>query len=91
MNTNNLKAKVLADLLDQRPESSGSEVESFVRKNRSMLRKVIRRGHSLEVIATKLNYKKRTLQKYLNLAGLFFRKPRVNKGRAIRPYKSRKK
>jgi len=60
-----------------------------VKAQRGLIRRAIRKGHSLGDIAAAVSLKPRTLQKYLSKSGLFFRKPRKNKGRVIRPYKPR--
>jgi len=67
-----------------------SETERFVHENRGLIRRAIRKGHTLRAIAMASNMGPRTLQKYLTKEGLFFRKPRKNKGSVIRPYKARK-
>ncbi len=77
-------------MLDRPAEKKLSEAAETVAKNRGLLRRAIRRGHSLSVIAAELKLSKRTLQRHLNLAGIFFRKPRTNSGTVVRPYKRRK-
>ena len=62
-----------------------------VDEHRSLIRQAIRKGHRLSALAQAINMKPRTLQKYLSKAGLFFRKPRKNKGVVIKPYKKREK
>jgi ribosome-binding protein aMBF1 (putative translation factor) len=82
---------VLSKLASSAPLKLLSEAEEVVTKYRSLIRRAIRAGHSLQALATELKLPKRTLQRHLTKAGLFFRKPRVNKGTVIRPYKARKK
>ena len=84
------RAKILARLASRPPRKQLSEAATVVEAYRSQIRRAIRRGHSLQTLATELRLPKRTLQRHLNLAGLFFRKPRKNRGVVIRPYKKRK-
>jgi hypothetical protein len=83
------RREALARLLARPADKRLSPAAQFVADNRTALRRLIRRGHSLSRISTEVGFPKRTLQKQLNLAGLFFRKPRRRKGAAIRPYKRR--
>lgn len=85
------KAERLLRLLEEKPKRRMSEAAALVADQRGVLRRAIRKGHSLKAIAAAVGIPERTLQKHLSKAGLFFRKPRKNKGRVIRPYKSRKK
>ena len=55
-----------------------------VGQNRRMIRKAMRLGHGLNTLSRELNLPKRTLQRQLNEVGLFFRKPRVRKGRTVK-------
>lgn len=89
MNTSLDRSKALTRLLQRPAEKRRSAAAQIVADNRSLLRRAIRRGHSLATIAAEIRMPKRTLQKHLNLAGLFFRQPRKKKGLAIRPYKRR--
>jgi hypothetical protein len=82
---------VLSRLAATPPTKQRSEAEQLIEAHRGLIRRVIRAGHSLQVLADELKLPKRTLQRQLTKAGLFFRTPRVNKGVAIRPYKTRKK
>lgn len=91
MNTSLDRAKVLTRLLARAPERRVSEAAQVVAVHRSLIRRAIRRGHSLQTLAVELQLPKRTLQRQLNLAGLFFRHPRTNKGSVIRRYKQRQK
>lgn len=84
------RGKALDRLLDSPPRKRRPEAAQVVDEYRSQIRRAMRRGHSLETLATELRLPKRTLQRYLNLAGLFFRKPRKNRGVVVRPYKKRK-
>lgn len=52
--------------------------------NRRLIRKAMRMGHGLETLSRELHVPKYTLQRYLHKAGLFFRKPRVRKGHAVK-------
>ena len=61
------------------------EAAQVVAANRKLIRKAMRMGHGLETLSRELQLPKRTLQRHLNDAGLFFRKPRVKKGTVIRP------
>ena len=61
-----------------------TEAARLVASNRKMLRRAMRLGHSLDTLSRELHVPKRTLQRHLNEAGLFFRKPRVKKGHAIK-------
>ena len=90
MNTLGERTKALTRLLERSPEKRVSEAAEVVAKNRSLLRRAIRRGHSLAVIAAELKLPKRTLQRHLNMAGMFFRKPRTNSGTVVRPYRRKK-
>jgi len=81
---------ILHRLAKKSPEKALTPVAKIVAENRGVLRKAIRRGHSLKAISEELKVAARTLQRHLSLAGLFFRKPRTKTGKAIRPY-SRKK
>ena len=91
MNTVANAAVVLTRLIGKKPEKRLSAAAAVVAKHRRLLRRAIRRGHSIAVISKELGIPARTLQRHLNNAGLFFRMPRVKKGKAIRPYKARKK
>jgi AraC-like DNA-binding protein len=91
MNTPLNPAAVLTRLVEKTPEKPLTAAAAIVAQHRSLLRRAIRRGHSLAVISKELRISKRTLQRHLSEAGLFFRQPRVNKGTAIRAYKPRKK
>lgn len=90
MKTSNESAKALENLLTRTPERRASKAAEVVKNNRSLLRRAIRRGHSLATIASELKVNKRTLQRHLTLAGIFFRKPRTNSGTVVRPYMRRK-
>jgi hypothetical protein len=91
MNTPPNPAVVLTRLVEKSPENPLTAAAAIVAQHRSLIRRAIRRGHSLAVISKELRIPQRTLQRHLSEAGLFFRKPRVKKGAAIRAYKSRKK
>ena len=91
MNTVQNAAAVLTRLIGKKPEKRLSAAAAVVAKHRRLLRRAIRRGHSVAVISKELGIPPRTLQRHLNNAGLFFRRPRVKTGKAIRPYKARKK
>jgi hypothetical protein len=91
MKTSSQASTILTRLLEKAPEKRLSRVAEIVIKNRLLLRRAIRRGHSLAAIAKELDVPARTLQRHLNNARLFFRSPRKKKGVAIRPYKARKK
>lgn len=56
----------------------------MVAKHRRQIRQAMRMGHSLTTIATQLKVPKSTLQRHINDAGLFWRKPRTKKGRAVK-------
>jgi len=84
------RARILDRLAQCTPEKKLSEAAQVVAQHRNLIRRAIRRGHSLDTLARELKLPKRTLQRHLNLAGLFFRKPRINKGVVVRPYKRRK-
>ena len=90
MNTTSERTKALVRLLERPPAKRLSEAAAVVAQNRSLLRRAIRRGHSLATIAAELKLSKRTLQRHLHLSGLFFRKPRRNTGTVVRPYRHRK-
>lgn len=89
LNTSIDRSKALTRLLHRPVSKRRSEAAQIVAENRSLLRRAIRRGHSLATIAAEIKMPKRTLQKHLNLAGLFIRRPRKKKGLVIRPYKRR--
>ena len=91
MNTSIDRGRVLTRLLDRTPKRRLSEAAQVVAMHRSLIRRAIRRGHSLQTLATELQLPKRTLQRHLNFAGLFFRHPRTNKGSVIRRYRPREK
>jgi transcriptional antiterminator len=84
-------SKILTRLILRSPEKKLSEAARIVAEHRNLIRRAIRRGHSLNTLAAELRVPKRTLQRHLNLAGLFLRKPRTGRGVVIRPYKKRKK
>lgn len=91
MNVKPNPAAILTRLAEKTPDKRLSAAAVIVTQHRRLLRRAIRRGHSMAVISTELRIPKRTLQRHLSDAGLFFRKPRVKKGTAIRPYKSQTK
>jgi AraC-like DNA-binding protein len=91
MSTSAEYTKTLVKLIGCPPTKRLSDAAQVVALHRGLIRKAIRRGHSLQTLAAELHLPKRTLQRHLNLSGLFFRKPRTNKGSVIRPYKPRKK
>jgi hypothetical protein len=78
-------------LLKVVPKSRMTIGRVVVKEHGRLIQSAIRKGHSLRSIAQAVNLGPRTLQKYLSLAGIFFRKPRKKKGRVIRPYKARQK
>jgi hypothetical protein len=84
------RAQVLLRLVERPPLKKQSEAAQVVDEHRRLIRRAMRRGHSLTTLARELNVPKRALQKELNIAGLFFRKPRKNRGVVVRPYKRRK-
>ena len=90
MNTITERANNLLRLAGTDSLERQSETERFVNEHRAVIRQAIRKGHSLATISRTVGVGQRTLQKYLSKAGLFFRKPRKNKGTVIRPYKARK-
>ena len=65
-----------------------TEAARVVAGNRRLIRKAMRLGHSLDTLARELKLPKRTLQRNLNEAGLFFRKPRAKNGRAVKRNKA---
>ena len=85
------RGAVLSRLVDNLPEKQLTEAAAVVVQHRGLIRKAMRLGYSLETLSIELKLPKRTLQRHLNLAGLFFRKPRVNKGVVVRAYKSKNK
>jgi hypothetical protein len=87
--SNRAGRRKLRALLEEAPKIKISKAREIVDGNRGLIRRVIRKGHSLRAIAEAVDVAPRTLQKYLSKAGMFFRKPRKNKGRVIRPYKAR--
>lgn len=91
MDTTTNAAAILSRLAKNSPEKALTPVAKIVSENRGALRRAIRRGHSLKAISEELKVPARTLQRHLSLAGLFFRKPRTKTGKAIRPYKRKKK
>ena len=91
MKTLSTPAEVLGRLVVESPAKRLTTAAQIVAEHKRLLRRAIRRGHSLAVISRELHVPKRTLQRHLSLAGLFFRRPRAKKGTAIRPYKTRKK
>jgi AraC-like DNA-binding protein len=76
--------KALARLVQQLAIPQVTEAAKAVAANRRLIRKAMRLGHSLETIARELRMPKRTLQRHMNNAGLFFRKPRTKKGHAVK-------
>lgn len=90
MNASSKAFKALTRLLLRAPEKRVSDAAKAVAEHRSLIRRAIRRGHSLGTIAAELKVSKRTLQRHLNAAGIFFRKPRKNRGGVVRPYRKRK-
>jgi hypothetical protein len=78
-------SKALSRLLVKPASIRISEAEKIVSGNRRLIRKAMRQGHDLAAISRELSIPKGTLQKHLNAAGLFFRKPRKQKGEVIRP------
>jgi hypothetical protein len=65
-----------------------TEAALAVMANRKLIRKAMRMGHRLDALSVSLQIPKRTLQRHLNEAGLFFRKPRSKTGTVVRPKKS---
>lgn len=65
-----------------------TEAARVVSSNRSLIRKAMRMGHGLTTLSKHLSIPKRTLQRHLNEAGLFFRKPRTKKGAPIKRNKT---
>ena len=61
-----------------------TEAARVVAGNRRLIRKAMRMGHSLDTLARELRLPKRTLQRHLNEAGLFFREPRAKSGHAVK-------
>lgn len=82
---------ILERLATTPPAKTKSEAEEVVMKFRGLIRRAIRAGHSLQTLADELKLSKRTLQRQLTNAGLFFRRPRVKNGKAIRRYKNQRK
>lgn len=76
-------SKALARLVQRPAVPVLTPAARVVAANRKLIRKAMRLGYGLEVISQALNLPKRTLQRELNEAGLFFRKPRSKKGRAV--------
>lgn len=56
----------------------------IVSNNRKLIRKAMRMGHNLDTLSRELKLPKRTLQRHINEAGLYFRKPRTKKGHAVK-------
>lgn len=83
------RAKILARLATNPPKKRLSLAAQVVAEHRNLIRRALRKGHSLQTLATELKLPKRTLQRQLNLAGLFVRTPRTGRGAVIRPYKKR--
>lgn len=79
------RAKALGRLVEIPAARVLPEAAQVVAANRKLIRKAMRMGHGLETLSRELQLPKRTLQRHLNDAGLFFRKPRVKKGTVIRP------
>jgi hypothetical protein len=77
------RSKALAPLVERAAVPLLTEAALVVAGNRRLIRKAMRMGHSLDALARALQLPKRTLQRHLNEAGLFFRKPRAKKGHAV--------
>lgn len=79
------RSKALSHLAEMPATMLLPEAAQVVAANRKLIRKAMRMGHGLDALSRELRLPKRTLQRHLNDAGLFFRKPRVKKGTVIRP------
>lgn len=77
------RSKALARLVEKPAVPVLTSTARVVAANRKLIRKAMRLGYGLEIISQQINVPKRTLQRELNEAGLFFRKPRKKKGRAV--------
>ena len=77
-------SKILLRLSITPATSSLTKAWRVVAGNRKLIRKAMRMGHSLETLSKELQLPKRTLQRHLNEAGLFYRKPRTKKGHAVK-------
>lgn len=78
------RARALNKLVETPAIGPLTEAAKVVASNRRLIRKAMRMGHSLATISQELRVPRRTLQRHLNEVGLFFRKPRVRKGRAVK-------
>jgi hypothetical protein len=78
------RSKVLALLIERPAIPSLSDAARVVASNRRMIRKAMRLGHGLATLSKELRLPKRTLQRHLNEMGLFFRKPRTQRGHAVK-------
>ena len=85
------RGAVLSRLVEKSPEKKLTEAALVVSQHRGLIRKAMRLGYSLHTLSSELKLPKRTLQRHLNLAGMFFRRPRVNKGVVVRAYKTKNK
>jgi hypothetical protein len=90
-NTVSNAKSILSGLIGKNPTKSLTDAAIVVSQNKGLLRRAIRKGYSLDQLSAQLNLPKRSLQRHLSLEGLFFRQPRVKKGKAIKPYKPRGK
>ena len=78
------RKKVLVRLAKQPAVGNLTETERVVVANRRLIKKAMRMGHGLDVLSLELRLPKRTLQRHMNMVGLFFRKPRSKKGEAVK-------
>ncbi len=82
--SNSDSAKALLRLVEAPAVPRITAAARIVAQNRRMIRKAMRLGHGLDTLSRELKLPKRSLQRQLNEVGLFFRKPRVKKGRAVK-------
>jgi len=84
MNTKSDAAKILLRLSQIPAPRRLTGAEAVVMAHRRLIRKAIRMGHSLDTLSKELGIPRSTLQRHLNSAGIFWRKPRVRKGTAVK-------
>lgn len=89
MDTHADHERILTRLANTPPSEPRSDVAKTVKKHRGLLIRALRKGHSLDHISEELRIPKKTLQRHLNEAGIFLRKPRKNKGSVVRPYRTK--
>lgn len=81
-------SKALARLLEKPAKVKVGTAEQIITSNLRLIRRAMREGHGLDAISRELSIPKATVKRHLNNAGIFFRKPRTNRGTVIRPKKS---